>query len=250
LLGEEDRLLFAQLSVFVGGFTLAEAEAVCDAFDVFEGVQELWSQSLLSASIGLDQTTRYLMLESLRDYAGEKLGDMPEVEAMVRRRHLDYFLEFARERIARLRTANEAAALREMEAASDNVRAAMDWAEQQQEYLLCAQLALALGTWLQRRGLQQEAITRFTTGLEAVDRLPGEAALDGRRDVARARRHSPRQARMGSGTSGGKRIAGRFREHRRRARRGSSAQPAGLGGGGRGGFQRRARALRRRAARL
>lgn len=174
LLSEEDQSLFAQLGVFAGGFTLLEAEAVCDAFDVFEGVQELWSQSLLRAATGLDQTTRYLMLESLRDYAGEKLAAAPEVEATVRRRHLDYFLDFARERIARLRTAEEAAALREMEAGADNVRAAMDWAQQQQEHLLCARLALALGTWLQRRGLQQEAITRFTTGLEAVNRLPGE----------------------------------------------------------------------------
>ncbi len=174
LLSEEDQSLFAQLAVFAGGFTLNEAEAVCDAFDVFEGVQELWSQSLLRAATGLDQTTRYLMLESLRDYAGEKLGAVSEVEAAVRRRHLDYFLDFARERIARLRTSDEAAALREMEAGTDNVRAAMDWAWQQQEYLLCVRLALALGTWLQRRGLQQEAIARFTTGLEAVNRLPGE----------------------------------------------------------------------------
>src|SRR5205814_8996159 len=47
LLSEEDREVFAQLSAFSGGFTLEDAEAVCDAFDVFETVMALRQQSFL-----------------------------------------------------------------------------------------------------------------------------------------------------------------------------------------------------------
>jgi predicted ATPase/class 3 adenylate cyclase len=173
LLGEEDKALFAQLSVFAGGFTLHEAEAIRDAYDVLEGVQELRNQSLLRAANDLDQSTRYFMLESLRDYASEKLHTTPEIEATVQARHAAYFERFAKEHITRLRSADEAAALREFEAGVDNVRAALNWAWQQEEYLLSARLALRLGTWLQRRGLHKEAMTCFDRGLEALNHLPG-----------------------------------------------------------------------------
>src|SRR5207244_4323094 len=74
LLTEEEQGLFAQLAVFAGDFTLAHAEAVCEAFDVFEGVMELRRHSLLRVETNAaTQQTRFLMLESVREYAAEKM---------------------------------------------------------------------------------------------------------------------------------------------------------------------------------
>jgi len=84
LLDEEERLLFERLSVFRGGCTLEAAEAVCDA-DV-DALQSLIEKSLLRR-----QGERFWMLETIREYAVERLERRGEPEE-VRRRHAEHFL--------------------------------------------------------------------------------------------------------------------------------------------------------------
>jgi predicted ATPase/class 3 adenylate cyclase len=145
LLAEEDRSLFAQLAVFAGGFTMEDAEAVCEESDIFEGVMELRRHSFLRAETDPEtQQTRFLMLESLRAYAGERLREAPNMEQQVRRRHAEHFLAYFRERLDRLRTPEEVAALRQMEANADNLRAALEWAQKEALPELRARLALTL----------------------------------------------------------------------------------------------------------
>jgi predicted ATPase/class 3 adenylate cyclase len=84
LLVEEERLLLDRLSVFLGGCTLVTAEEVCDA-DV-DTVQLLIDKSLLRR-----QGHRFWMLETIREYAAERLGERGE-EDELRRRHADHFL--------------------------------------------------------------------------------------------------------------------------------------------------------------
>jgi predicted ATPase/class 3 adenylate cyclase len=181
LLSEEERLVFAQLSAFSGGFTLEDAEAVCEAFDVFESVLSLRQQSLFRAE-GPEgsQQPRFVMLDALRDYAAEKLGEVEGAEAAVRLRHAHHFLRFARERLSRLRTPEEPEALLELAKSEGNLRAALDWAASGADHQLFAELALVAGSALQRRGFVQRAAEILQAGLDAApahaESLPQVAA--------------------------------------------------------------------------
>jgi predicted ATPase/class 3 adenylate cyclase len=166
LLSEEDRLVFAQLAVFSGGFTLEDAEAVCEAFDVFESVMSLRRQSLLRSE-GEGEQARFVMLDSLREYGVEKLAET-RAESAARLRHARHFLQYGRERLGRLRTAGEPAALDQLERSSQNLRAALDWAGTADDPVLFAELALAAGSAQHRRGFLQGAAEILQSGLDAV----------------------------------------------------------------------------------
>ncbi len=131
LLSDEDRLLFAQLSVFVGGFTLESAEEVVVAggLDIVSGIASLVDKSLLRVTMReTSGEARYLMLETLREFAWEQLvsdGNM----AVVRDRHADWCIGLA-ERFAPGR--KEAApsdlhGVDRLEQDYFNVRAALEW---------------------------------------------------------------------------------------------------------------------------
>lgn len=168
LLSEEDRSLFAQLSVFAGGFTLEDAEQVCEAFDVFESVLELRRHSLFQAEVDpATQEARYVMLEALREYAGEKLRE-EGAEPRTRRRHADRFLRLGQDSLRALRTPREAQAVHRLEVGADNLRAAVEWAGGAGETRLHAELALVLGVFLQRQGLLRESVEVIETGLAAA----------------------------------------------------------------------------------
>jgi predicted ATPase/class 3 adenylate cyclase len=99
LLSEPERILLRRLSVFVAGRTLEMAEAVCgveglDSLDVFDLLCSLADKSLLVVETPSHGETRYTMLESIWDYADDKLVQNGE-EARFRRRHLDFFVAFA-----------------------------------------------------------------------------------------------------------------------------------------------------------
>ena len=99
LLTADEQTLFRRLAVFVGGFTLQAAESVVvdpdSALDVVAGIAALVDQSLL----GLGAEARYLMLDTVREYARERLEASGEMED-IQRRHATYFLELAESRRA------------------------------------------------------------------------------------------------------------------------------------------------------
>jgi predicted ATPase/DNA-binding SARP family transcriptional activator len=130
LLEPAERLLFERFSVFPGGAGLASIEAVCagagiERCDVAELVSRLVDKSLLAVQQGPDGN-RYGMLQSLAEYAGERLavGGEPDVE---RRKHADWVLALAR---AAERGAGSIAtvSLGELDAEMGNVDAALAWA--------------------------------------------------------------------------------------------------------------------------
>jgi predicted ATPase/class 3 adenylate cyclase len=176
LLTDDDKSLFAQLAVFAGRFSMADAKAVCEAFDVMEGLEELLHHSLLRAETDTTQRRQFFMLESVRAYAQEKLQGFADAGMQVRQQHADYFLQFAQQRIGKLRKrVEEAQSLQEFEAHFDNVRTAMDWTQQQGNRTPSAEFALALGTYLQRKAFYREAARRIEMGLDVVRGLQGES---------------------------------------------------------------------------
>jgi predicted ATPase/class 3 adenylate cyclase len=101
LLSEPERRLFRRLSVFARGRTLEAIEGVCsgeglDAFEIIDLLQQLVDKSLVYTEKTPEQGARYFILESIWDYANEKLIAAGESETF-RIRHLDYFLKFAEE---------------------------------------------------------------------------------------------------------------------------------------------------------
>jgi non-specific serine/threonine protein kinase len=96
LLSAQERAVFARLSVFTGGWTIEGAEAVCsgsevEGRDVMELLASLVEKSLVAVEL---DSGRYRLLETIRQYAKEKLGASGE-EGAVRERHLDFYLAFA-----------------------------------------------------------------------------------------------------------------------------------------------------------
>src|ERR671912_131893 len=101
LLDEGEQLLFGRLAVFSGGRTLEAIEAICDAegdlpVEVFEGVSSLVDRSLLRQEEGPNGEPRFVMLETIHEYAREKLRESGEAEE-IRRAHKEYFLTLAEE---------------------------------------------------------------------------------------------------------------------------------------------------------
>jgi len=149
LLSDAERVLFRHLGIFVGGFTLDAVEAVCAEENQSE-VLDLLSQ-LVSKSLVISEqrgTSRYRLLETIRDYALAKLGDVGETD-LFRARHLDYFLKLAEEIAPHLREPGAGAWLDVLEIEHDNVRAAFWWAKGSGREEIVLRLTWALyGLWL------------------------------------------------------------------------------------------------------
>ena len=96
LLSEAERILFRRLGVFVGGWTLEAAEAVCGGGAIGHAdVLELLTRLVEKSLVALDpENGRYRLLETVRQYAQERLAGADD-ELAVRDRHVDYFVEFA-----------------------------------------------------------------------------------------------------------------------------------------------------------
>jgi non-specific serine/threonine protein kinase len=179
LLPELERQLFQRLAVFAGGFTLEAAEDVCNGGDVRrERIVDLLSlladKSLLTVLTGQSET-RFRMLETIRQYAYERLSERgTTVEA--RDRHLDYFLRLAERAEPELQGAAQVAWFDRLEAELDNLRAATEWAmtpgarmRERTTAGLCATAAL-LSFW-DSRGYPYEGIERLNRLLAQAERL-------------------------------------------------------------------------------
>jgi len=129
LLSAAERRLFDRAAVFVGGFTLEAAEAVCaepDEVAVPGLIARLVDKSLIVSEHVTAAGRRYRMLETLRVYGLERLQERGEV-ARLRDRHADYFLSLAEIAGEELRGPQQAAWVSRMEIEHGNVRGALQW---------------------------------------------------------------------------------------------------------------------------
>ena len=159
LLDQAARELFARISVFAGSFPLEAAEEVCPAD--LDGVSVLVDSSLVKP-IGDD---RFLMLETIREYANEQLSDAEATE--VRRRHAEYFSNLAEEAYKR-RFEDEAEWSARLAIDHDDLRASLDWLEAN-EPARALQLAGALGWFWLTHGQLGEGCARLATALAGSD---------------------------------------------------------------------------------
>jgi len=126
LLDAREKTLFARLGVLSGGCTLSDAEAVCGD-DVAEDLESLLHKSLLlRQDSGPAGEPRFTMLETMREYALEKLAEQGHL-ASLRERHARHFLTVAEAAAHHYHGPGEAEALDRLEAQHDNLRAALEW---------------------------------------------------------------------------------------------------------------------------
>ncbi len=178
LLDEHERRLFAQLAIFSGGCTLEATEAVCEAdLDV---LQSLVDKSL----VRIREEGRFWMLETIREYAAERLADSGESEEL-RRRHAQYFLGLAAEAEPHLR-AVEREWHERLGREHDNLRAASDYLEERGDWQLALRLSGALAEFWATGGHLTEGLRRLEAALAGDDRptLARVRALNGLADLA------------------------------------------------------------------
>jgi predicted ATPase/DNA-binding SARP family transcriptional activator len=130
LLSEEERLLFRRLAVFAGGWTLEAAEVVCSGDEIEPSdILDLLSQ-LVNKSLVLIETvqgeTRYRRLETIRQFACEKLFETSEA-VHLQDRHLAYFLKRTEEIEPYLMGAEQSAWMDYLDLELDNIRLALEW---------------------------------------------------------------------------------------------------------------------------
>ncbi len=131
LLSKEERLGLQRLSVFAGGCTLEAVEAVCtgegvEAKEVLDLMTQLVNKSLIISERAPGQEVRYHMLETIRQYASERLLEAGE-NKQLRNRHLDFFLQWAEQAEPKLRGPQQLKWLNQLESELDNLRAALEW---------------------------------------------------------------------------------------------------------------------------
>lgn len=146
LLNDVERTLFRHLSVFAGGWTLESAQAIFNHPQTLHLHAQLVAKSLIvmDESVESDAGERYHMLETIRQYAHEKLDDAGEW-ADARCRHLDHFIQFAQRAKPHLCRAEQVQWLERLDAEIDNLRVALEWAQQGRD--TAAGEALIDGIW-------------------------------------------------------------------------------------------------------
>ncbi|HUS17147.1 MAG TPA: tetratricopeptide repeat protein [Chloroflexia bacterium] len=158
LLEADEQALFARLAVFQGGCSVAAVAAVCRDGDdtapvaagsaaaasmdlaVLDGLESLAEKSLLRPETTAEGEPRFVMLETIREYALERLAARDEA-TRIRGRHLAYFRALAEKDGPALNGPDQRAALAQLDREHDNVRAALSWALEQHD----GTAALALG---------------------------------------------------------------------------------------------------------
>jgi predicted ATPase/DNA-binding CsgD family transcriptional regulator len=178
LLTEPERILFARLAVFMGGFDLHAAEAVAwggdvERYQVLDLLTLLVDKSLVVAE-STSGPTRYRLLETVRQYAQDKLGESAEADA-VRTRHRDHYTAMAALLDTPTSTGLEQR-LEQVENEIDNVRAAFAWSRENSDTALASQLASSLEQLWLGRGRIREGLTWLDAVLNDQNASPRDVA--------------------------------------------------------------------------
>jgi predicted ATPase len=180
LLSAAEQKLFRRLSVFVGGCTLEGVEAVCDTkgdleLDLLDGMTSMVDKSLLQQVEQANGESRFAMLETIREYAREKLGASGE-EALTKRAQAAYCLVLAEEVVAEQAGGEASQWLEQFTLEHDNFRAALDWLTETGE----AEWGLRLGAGLFRFWETREYLAEGSDSLDKVLKLKSAAPTKAR----------------------------------------------------------------------
>jgi predicted ATPase/class 3 adenylate cyclase len=169
LLDAHEQLLFARLSVFAGGFTLDAAEAVAAGEGLAPGeVLALLGNLVAKSMVVTDETaagTRYRLLETLREYARDKLGDLDDAP-LAHSRHAAHFVAVIENAAVQLEGSDDEEWYARLDAEHDNVRAALGWAREIGDTETLTRLVHSLDTYWAMRATYHEALHWLLAALE------------------------------------------------------------------------------------
>jgi predicted ATPase/DNA-binding SARP family transcriptional activator len=159
LLTDDERVLFRRLAVFAGSWTFEAAEAIAGQGDllpdkVLDGLTHLVDKSLVAVTPQTNEV-RYRMLETIHEYAREKLIDAGEIE-MMRAYHLKFYVQFAEQAEPLLQGTEQKQWLDRLEAEDDDLRAALAWSLGGGAVTQGLTLAVALAEFWHLRGYLSE----------------------------------------------------------------------------------------------
>jgi predicted ATPase/DNA-binding CsgD family transcriptional regulator len=129
LLDDGEKTLFARLAVFRGDGPLEAIEAICTEglpIDVLNGLASLLDKNLMQQKVAMGGEPRFVMLETLHEFASERLHERGEAEAL-RRRHADYYVTLAERAEPELHHAEQQRWSQRLETERDNLRLALEW---------------------------------------------------------------------------------------------------------------------------
>jgi predicted ATPase/class 3 adenylate cyclase len=131
LLEESERIVFVRLAVFAGTFDARAAQAVVsgdgiEEWDVLDALTSLVTKSMVATEPGPEGTMRYQLLETMRQYAQERLAETADIEAW-RRRHAEHYATRAEEIVDGIRGVDELRWRQHLDAELDNIRTAVNW---------------------------------------------------------------------------------------------------------------------------
>lgn len=174
LLTDHERILFRRLAVFLGSFDLAAVRAVAgdgtiEHYQVLDQLTLLADKSLVVADNTGGQT-RYRLLETMRQYALEKLGESGEADA-IRSRHRDYYTAMVSQLSAPVQTGHEQR-VAQAEAEMDNLRGAFEWSLENNDTEQALALASSLHVLWWTRGRTRQGRAWFDAALPKYE-LPG-----------------------------------------------------------------------------
>lgn len=173
LLSDEEKKLFARLSVFQGGWSLEALEVICAddlGLDVFDGLTSLVNKSLVVQSIGSDGEPRFSMLETLQEYALEQL-EAEDTDALYDR-YAAWYLELAETGNQGLLGTDSQRWFERLQREADNFRAALSWYRRKPDGNKGMQLSGALMNYWHTGGHCREARAWLTEMLALADDTP------------------------------------------------------------------------------
>jgi predicted ATPase/DNA-binding CsgD family transcriptional regulator/Tfp pilus assembly protein PilF len=178
LLSPAEQAFFRRLGVFVGGFPLSAVNEVCDPdggldLDGLSAVESLVDKSLVRQEqmTAAQAEPRFSMLETMREYALERLRDSGEEDATLRR-HARYYLAGADVPVAEMKLMQQKLWLQSLESEHDNLRAALAWCEKAREPELGLSAAGLLTWFWIVRGYVTEGRRRLTALLGVAQHAP------------------------------------------------------------------------------
>jgi tetratricopeptide (TPR) repeat protein len=170
LLQPAEQQLFRRLAVFSGGCTLESIEAVCNTrrdieMDIDDGIKSLLDNSLLQIVGNYEGESRFVMLETLREYALERLAESGDYE-LTRRAHAAYCLVLAEEGNVARNVGEEEEWLARCSVEHENLRSAIDWLVESGNADWALRAGIALFTFWERRDHFAEGLQRLTSILQ------------------------------------------------------------------------------------
>ncbi len=172
LLDSKAKTLLERLAVFEGSLTLEAAEAVCrDNKPVMDGLIELIDHSLLSQIKSETDAPRFMMLNTIREFAVERLTSKGEV-AVIQQKYAAYFMSLSEQAQPKLRSPDVMAWLDRLEAELPNFRAVLKWSTGAGKNEFAAQLASNLLAFWDLRTHRQEGLDWLEKALNSSASLP------------------------------------------------------------------------------